>query len=144
MGELRTYTETISIPTKGDNDIVDISEHISSVIQNSAVEQGIVSVSVPHTTCALTAMELEPGTEADLREFLEAWVPANGRYHHNLVNHDTNGHAHLRASLLGPSLQLPIAKGRLVLGTWQTPVLIDCDDRPRQRQLVVTVIGATP
>jgi secondary thiamine-phosphate synthase enzyme len=143
MGQFKTYSETITVSTKGNNDIIDVSAQIAAVVEKSAVREGVACVSVPHTTCAITAMEFEPGTIADLKEFLDAWVPADGRYRHNIVNHDTNGHSHLRSSLLGPSMQLPVSNAGLLLGTWQTPVLIDCDDRPRRRQIVVTILGTT-
>jgi len=135
------YNRTISLSTSGKNDLIDITDHLEAAIRESGIRNGLVAAFVPHTTCALTTMELEPGTSKDLKEFLERWVPENARYHHNVLNHDTNGHAHLRASLLGPSLTLPVSGGKLVLGTWQTPVLIDCDDRPRTRKLIVTIVG---
>ncbi len=141
MQQIKTYRETFSVPTKGNNDIIDISRQIASALKNSGVTEGIATVYVPHTTCAVTAMEFEPGTVADIKAFLDEWVPVSRKYQHNVVNHDTNGHAHLRASLLGPSIHIPVHDSSLILGTWQTPVLIDCDDRPRTRQLVVTVLG---
>lgn len=141
MGRFKTYRETITISTKGDNDIIDVSSQIASAVERSGILEGVATVSVPHTTCAVTAMEFEPGAVDDLKTFLDSWVPAGRQYRHNVLNHDTNGHSHLRASLLGPSVQVPVDRGGLVLGTWQTPVLIDCDDRPRRRLLVVTVLG---
>lgn len=143
MGQFKTYRETVTVSTKGNNDIIDVSGQISSAVERSGISEGVVAVSVPHTTCGLTAMEFEPGTVADLKEFLDSWIPAGRRYHHNILNHDTNGHSHLRSSLLGPSIDLPVDEGRLVVGTWQTPVLVDCDDTPRSRRLVITVLGTT-
>lgn len=136
------FRKTITLRTSGQNDIVDITAHLQAAIEESGIADGVISAFVPHTTCGLTAMELEPGTEKDLKEFLEGWIPRDAPYHHNRTDYDKNGHAHLRASLLGPSITIPVADGKLLLGTWQTPVLVDCDDRPRSRQLVVTVMGS--
>ncbi len=143
MPGFRSYTESVTVSTEGNNDIIDISPHIAAAVARSGVRTGVVFVSVPHTTCALTSMEFEPGAIADLKRFLDEWVPSSRRYRHNELNHDTNGHAHLRAALLGPSIHLPVSGGKPVLGTWQTPVMVDFDDRPRRRKLTTTVLGST-
>ena len=104
------------------------------------MESGIVSVFVPGSTAAVTTMEYEPGGVQDLREALDRLIPAEGDYAHNRLNADTNSHAHIRAAIVGPSETLPVRGGRLALGTWQQLVLVDFDDRPRQRTVVVQLI----
>jgi secondary thiamine-phosphate synthase enzyme len=131
----------LRLRTEGDGHIVDITEGVRSVVRTSEVERGLVSVFVTGSTAAITTMEHEPGGVADLRELLARLIPAQGRYEHNVRNHDTNAHAHLRASLIGPSETVPLADGRLVLGTWQQLVLIDFDDRPRERIVTVHVLS---
>ena len=105
----------------------------------SGVEDGTVSVFVPGSTAAVTALEYEPGGVHDLRATLDRLVPREGDYEHNRLNHDTNSHAHIRAAIVGPSETLPVEGGRVVRGTWQQVVLVDFDDRPRQRIVIVTV-----
>jgi secondary thiamine-phosphate synthase enzyme len=116
---------------------------VQSVVQQSGVEGGLVSVFVPGSTAAITTMEYEPGGVADLTELLERLVPRSrpegGDYAHNRLNHDDNAHAHARASIVGPSESIPLVDGRLVLGTWQQVVLIDFDDRPRDRVVHVQI-----
>ncbi len=102
---------------------------------------GCVTAFVRGSTAAITTMEFEPGGVADLRDLLDRLVPVEGDYEHNRLNHDTNSHAHQRASLIGSSEQVPVIDGRLALGTWQQLVLIDFDDRPRDRTVVVQVIS---
>ena len=102
---------------------------------------GTASVFVPGSTAAVTAMEYEPGGVNDLKAALERLIPAAGHYEHNRLNNDTNSHAHIRAAIVGPSETVPVRDGRLALGTWQQLVLVDFDDRPRQRTVVVQVIG---
>jgi secondary thiamine-phosphate synthase enzyme len=121
--------------------VIDLTEGVQSVLDSAGVEHGIVSVFVPGSTAAVTAMEHEPGGVHDLRAALERLVPAEGDYEHNRLNHDTNSHAHIRAAIVGPSETVPVREGRLGLGTWQQLVLVDFDDRPRQRTVVVQVIG---
>jgi secondary thiamine-phosphate synthase enzyme len=127
--------------TDGNGDVTDLTEGVQSVVDSSGVREGIVSVFVPGSTAAITAMEYEPGGVQDLRAALERLIPADGDYEHNRLNHDTNSHAHIRAAIVGPSETFPIQQGRLALGTWQQIVLVDFDDRPRQRTVVVQVLG---
>jgi secondary thiamine-phosphate synthase enzyme len=134
IGQLRFSTE-------GDGDVIDLTEGVASVIEASGVENGLVSVFVPGSTAAVTAMEHEPGGVRDLREALERLVPKRGDYEHNRLAGDTNSHAHIRAAIMGPSETVPVRDGRLELGTWQQLVLVDFDDRPRQRTVVVQVLG---
>jgi len=133
-GELRFSTE-------GDCDVIDITAGVQSVVGQAGVENGLVSLFVPGSTAAVTAMEHEPGGVRDLRAALDRLIPAEGDYAHNRLNHDTNSHAHIRAAIVGPSQTVPVRDGRLELGTWQQLVLVDFDDRPRQRTVSVQVLG---
>ena len=133
-GELR-------FDTQGDGDVVDLTAGVESIIGQSGIADGTVSVFVPGSTAAVTTMEYEPGGVHDLRAALDRLIPREGDYEHNRLNHDTNSHAHIRAAIVGPSETLPLAGGRLLTGTWQQLVLVDFDDRPRQRTVVVQVAG---
>jgi secondary thiamine-phosphate synthase enzyme len=134
-GELR-------FDTRGDGDVVDLTGGVESVVRQSGIEDGIVSVFVPGSTAAVTTMEYEPGGVRDLREALDRLIPREGDYEHNRLNHDTNSHAHIRAAIVGPSETLPLVRGSIRTGTWQQLVLVDFDDRPRSRTVVVTVTGS--
>lgn len=138
---MTTHSGELSLSTRGDADIVDITAEVQGIVSESGAEQGLASAFVRGSTAALTTMEFEPGGVTDLRTLLDRLVPVEGDYEHNRLNHDTNSHAHQRASLVGSSEQVPVAGGRLALGTWQQLVLIDFDDRPRERTVVVQVIS---
>lgn len=138
---MELHTGQLRFSTDGDGDVIDLTEGVESVLESSGVENGIVSVFVPGSTAAVTAMEHEPGGVKDLREALERLIPKHGAYEHNRLNHDTNSHAHIRAAIVGPSETVPVRDGGLALGTWQQLVLVDFDDRPRERTVVVQVIG---
>jgi secondary thiamine-phosphate synthase enzyme len=135
------HSGQLRFSTEGDGDVIDLTEGVQSVLESSGVENGLVSVFVPGSTAAVTAMEHEPGGVHDLRATLERLVPTQGKYEHNRLNHDTNSHAHIKAAIVGPSETVPVRDGRLDMGTWQQLVLVDFDDRPRQRTVVVQVIG---
>jgi secondary thiamine-phosphate synthase enzyme len=135
------HTGQLRFSTEGDGDVIDLTEGVQSVLDSAGVESGIVSVFVPGSTAAVTAMEHEPGGVHDLRATLERLVPAEGDYEHNRLNHDTNSHAHIRAAIVGPSETVPVRDGRLELGTWQQLVLVDFDDPPRPRAGVVEVLA---
>jgi secondary thiamine-phosphate synthase enzyme len=135
------HTGQLRFSTAGDGDVIDLTDGVQSVLDSSGVASGMVSVFVPGSTAAVTAMEFEPGGVQDLRAALDRLIPAEGRYEHNRLNNDTNSHAHIRAAIVGPSETLPVRDGRLDLGTWQQVVLVDFDDRPRQRTVVVQVLG---
>jgi secondary thiamine-phosphate synthase enzyme len=137
---MSVHSGQLHLSTDGDGDVIDITAGVESVLRQSAVENGLVSVFVPGSTAAVTTMEYEPGGVHDLRETLDRLVPREGRYEHNRLNNDTNSHAHIRAAIVGPSETVPVRGGRLELGTWQQMVLIDFDDRPRQRTVVVQVL----
>ena len=131
----------LRLSTRGDGDIVDLTEGVRRVLQQAQADRGVVTVFVTGSTAAVTTMEYEPGGVQDLQETLERLVPRAGDYHHNRLNHDTNAHAHLRAAMVGPSESIPFAEGRLALGTWQQVVLLDFDDRPRERTVSVQVLS---
>lgn len=111
------------------------------MVRTAGVERGVVTVCVVGSTAAVTTMEYEPGGVADLQALLERLIPARGDYEHNRRNHDSNSHAHQRAALIGPSESFPLLDGRLALGRWQQIVLIDFDDRPRDRTVFVQVVS---
>ncbi len=127
--------------TQGHCDIIDITAKVQEQLQREKIRRGSATLFVSGSTAALTTIEHEPGLLKDLKEFLEKLIPSNRRYHHDDRWGDDNGFSHLRASLLGPSLQIPIEDGRLLLGTWQQIVLLDFDNRPRTREIVVQIIG---
>jgi secondary thiamine-phosphate synthase enzyme len=135
------HTGQLRFSTEGDGDVIDLTQGVQSVVESSEVESGIATVFVPGSTAAVTAMEHEPGGVHDLRAALDRLIPAEGDYAHNRLNHDTNSHAHIRAAIVGPSETVPVRDGRLALGTWQQLVLVDFDDRPRQRTVMVQVIA---
>jgi secondary thiamine-phosphate synthase enzyme len=126
--------------THGNGDVVDVTAGVAAVVAEAGVTSGIATVFVPGATAAITTMEHEPGNVADLRALLDRLVPARADYEHNRLNHDSNAHAHIRAALVGPSEAIPVEAGRLLLGTWQQIVLVDFDDRPRERTVVVNVV----
>ncbi len=129
----------LRLQTEGHGEIVDITEGVRSVVGTSGAERGVAAVFATGSTAAVTTMEFEPGGVADLTALLERLIPGAGDYEHNRRNHDSNAHAHLRAALIGPSEAIPFIDGRLVLGTWQQVVLLDFDDRPRERSVTVQV-----
>ena len=131
----------LSFSTKGDSDVVDMTADVQRIVYGGPVSDGLVTVFVRGSTAAITTMEFEPGGVADLRDLLDRLIPVEGDYEHNRLNHDTNSHAHQRASLIGPSEQVPVIDGRLTLGTWQQLVLVDFDDRPRDRTVIVQVVS---
>jgi secondary thiamine-phosphate synthase enzyme len=135
------HTGLLKLETEGDGQIVDLTQGVLAVVRQSEVEHGVVTVFVTGSTAAVTTMEYEPGGVQDLQETLERLVPRARDYAHNVMNGDDNAHAHLRASLVGPSETIPLVAGRLVLGTWQQVVLIDFDTRPRRREIHVQVLS---
>ena len=137
---MATYSGELRLTTEGDGDTIDLTEGVERVVAQAGASDGTVTVSVLGSTAAVTTMENEPGNVADLRALLDRLVPPGDPYQHNRLNHDTNAHAHIRASIIGPSETIPIEAGRLMLGTWQQVVLLDFDDRPRERTVLVNVI----
>jgi secondary thiamine-phosphate synthase enzyme len=131
----------LRLQTAGDGHTIDITEGVDRVVQTCGVSRGLVTVFAVGSTAAITTMEYEPGGVADLQALLERLIPSRGDYEHNRLNHDSNSHAHLRAALIGASETIPLLDGRLGLGTWQQIVLIDFDDRPRERTVSVQVVS---
>jgi secondary thiamine-phosphate synthase enzyme len=138
---MAVYSQNLPVNTRGDCQIVDLTPELRRAIEASGIRTGIALVFVPGSTAGLTTMEYEPGLLVDLPEFFERTVPRNAGYHHEQTWHDGNGHSHVRASLLGQSLSLPVDAGQPTLGTWQQVVLIDFDNRPRRREVLVRVVG---
>ena len=134
-------SKTVQIQTKGENDIIDITEKISQAVKNCKIQDGIVTLFIPGSTAALTTIEYEPGLKYDFPAMLSRIVPKTIEYQHDNTWHDGNGHSHVRASLLGPSLTVPVRSSSLTLGTWQQIVLIEMDTRPRHRSVVIQIIG---
>jgi secondary thiamine-phosphate synthase enzyme len=135
------HSGALRLQTPGDGEIVDITQGVVRVLAASEVDRGVVTVFAVGSTVAVTTMEYEPGGVADLRGLLGRLIPADENYEHNRLNHDTNAHAHLRAAVIGPSESIPVVDGRLALGTWQQIVLLDFDDRPRDRTVLVDVLS---
>ena len=135
------HTDELSVSTRGDTDVIDITTEVQRIIEAAGVLEGQALVFVRGSTAAIATMEFEPGGVHDLRAMLERLIPTKGDYEHNRLNHDTNSHAHQRATVVGPSEAVPIAGGELATGTWQQIVLIDFDDRPRERTVVVQVVS---
>lgn len=134
-------TSKFYIKTRGRNDIQDITDKVQSILSESGIKEGNILCFVSGSTASLTTIEYEPGLLKDLPEALELIAPMNKIYHHDDTWHDGNGYAHVRASLIGPSLTIPFSKGKLLLGTWQQIVLIDFDNRSRERAVIVQIIG---
>lgn len=138
---MMVFSETISFSTRGFNDIIDITDQVESVAKRSSIENGLVTVFCPGSTGAVTTIEYESGVLRDLQKAIERIVPSNIPYEHDQRWGDGNGFSHVRAALMKPSLTIPIQNGKLSLGTWQQIVFIDFDNRRRQRNLVVQVLG---
>ncbi|HEX5929522.1 MAG TPA: secondary thiamine-phosphate synthase enzyme YjbQ [Solirubrobacterales bacterium] len=130
-------SEQFAVSTAGDADVLDITGEVQGLVDSAGIEAGQALAFVRGSTAAISTMEFEPGGVHDLRAALERLLPTSGDYEHNRLNHDSNSHAHQRATILGPSEAVPVLDGRLALGTWQQLVLIDFDDRPRERTVVV-------
>jgi secondary thiamine-phosphate synthase enzyme len=131
----------IFVKTTGKTDIIDLTPHVQSKIEKSAVRNGAVTLFVPGSTGALTTIEYESGVINDLREAIERMAPEDLYYEHNERWGDGNGYSHVRSALLGPSLHIPIVDGKLTLGTWQQIVLLDFDNRPRDRHIIMQMLG---
>lgn len=134
-------TESISLSTRGNIDILDITDQIANALSKSGLTSGAATVFCPSSTSALTTIEFEGGALSDLRRLFDEIVPVNREYAHNERWHDGNGHSHVRAALLGPSITIPFVDRQLTLGTWQQVIYVDFDNRPRQRKLIVQLIG---
>ena len=136
-----SYQQQISVSTKGHGDMHDLTKQVVAVVNSSGIQTGTVHVFNVGSTVAVGTIEFEPGLQRDLPAILDKVIPPSRNYGHEQAWHDGNGHSHLQATLLGPSLAVPIADGKLVLGTWQQIFHLECDVRGRQRTVVVTVVG---
>jgi len=135
-------TQELSIKTKGNCDVINITDQVVAAVTRSGLASGTVTVFNVGSTAGVTTTEYEPGlADYDLRAAFEKIAPENARYEHEETWHDDNGHAHVRASLLGPSLSVPVVDGRLKLGTWQQIILIDFDTRSRTRTVICQMVG---
>ena len=139
---LMVKTHEIKVKTKGNCEVVNITEQVGGAVAQSDIRDGAVTVFNIGSTAGITTTEYEPGlVNYDIKAAFEKIAPENARYEHEETWHDDNGHAHVRASLLGPSLSVPIITGRLTLGTWQQIILVDFDTRPRTRTIICQIIG---
>ena len=138
---MEIITDSFHVSTKGFTDIIDITPQVQEVIKERRFAEGNVLVFAPGATAGITTIEFEPGLLQDYPEFMEKLIPSGKNYHHDMTWHDGNGFSHLRASLQGASFQVPFKNGRLLLGTWQQIILIDFDNRPRQREIIAQITG---
>jgi secondary thiamine-phosphate synthase enzyme len=138
---MAVITQTIKVKTKGQDNIIDITKKTSKGIEKSKLKSGIATIFVSGSTAALTTIEYEPGLISDFPKMLERISPQNMEYGHEKMWHDGNGHSHVKASLIGPSLTVPFNDGELMLGKWQQIVLIECDTRCRDRNLILQITG---
>ena len=138
---MKIVTEKYSINTKGNCDIINITDEVSRLINKCKLVSGNATVFVTGSTASISTIEYEPGLQKDMPQMLEKLIPSGQKYHHNDTWGDHNGHAHLRSTLFGCSQTIPFLKGELLLGTWQQIILMDFDDRPRTRKVIVQLVG---
>jgi secondary thiamine-phosphate synthase enzyme len=131
----------LELPTTGNGQVVDLTTDLERWLADISAVEGVVTVFVPGSTAAITTLEFEPGCVRDLDEALERFAPSGRAYHHDQRWGDGNGFSHLRAALLGPSLTIPVASGRCLLGDWQQVVLVECDLRARRRRIIFSFVG---
>ncbi|MCW3130597.1 MAG: secondary thiamine-phosphate synthase enzyme YjbQ [Methanophagales archaeon] len=138
---MSVVTEELHFDTKGEVEIVDITDKVNSKLRESSIEDGIVTIFVPGSTGAVTTIEYEPGLLQDLPAALERLFPKGIDYAHELRWHDGNGHSHIRASFLGPSLTVPFRNNKMLLGTWQQVVFVELDNKRRSRRIILQIVG---
>ena len=138
---MTVVTKQLSLNTQGEQDIIDITDMVSKAVKESRVKDGLITVFVPGATGALTTIEYEPGLLVDFPNMLERVAPKNISYEHEKRWRDGNGHSHVRASLIGPSLTIPMVKGELTLGTWQQIIFLELDVHSRRRTLILQIVG---
>ena len=141
MATVQQYCETIDVSLSTGPDLIDITDKLSASASRSRITDGTMSAVMVGSTGSLTTIEYEPGVVADIKQAISRLAPPDLRYAHELAWHDGNGHSHVQAALIGPSITLPIRAGKLRLGTWQQVVAINHDNRPRKRNIEVTIIG---
>ena len=137
------HCDSLTISLSTGPDIVNITSELRAILKKSGVEQGSMQITIVGSTGSITTIEYEPGVVNDLKNAIERLAPPDLDYEHEKAWHDGNGHSHVQAALMGPSLVLPVRRGELVLGTWQQAVVINHDNRPRKRRVEVTIIGST-
>jgi secondary thiamine-phosphate synthase enzyme len=138
---MNVFSDEIHIKTNGEPDIVDLTNDIQHIIQKSQLRDGLVCIYVAGSTGAITTIEYEPGLIKDLPRALEIIAPKGIHYNHHETWHDDNGHSHVRASIMGPSMTIPFRKGQLIHGTWQQIVFVELDTSPRNRTIFVQALG---
>jgi secondary thiamine-phosphate synthase enzyme len=139
--QIMVFQEQFTVSTSGHGDMHDLTKQVSAIVARSKVRIGIVHVFNVGSTAAVGTIEFEPGLREDLPDLLDRLIPPGRDYAHEQTWHDGNGHSHLQATTLGPQLSVPVGEGKLLLGTWQQIFHIECDTRPRERNVVVTVVG---
>ncbi len=138
---MTVITKTIQVKSVGEGDVINLTEQTSRIVEECKIVNGTVTIFVSGSTAAVTTIEYEPGLKHDFPAMLSRVAPSNIGYEHDNTWHDGNGHSHVRASLVGPSLTIPFVNGNLLLGTWQQIVLIEMDTRPRRRSIITQVMG---
>lgn len=138
---MKVLSDTIQLHSEGEGDIIDMTLQLSNTVEESKIKNGTVTIFVSGSTAAVTTIEYEPGLVHDFPEMLSRIIPKDIEYEHDNTWHDGNGHSHVRSSLIGPSLTIPIIGGKLTLGTWQQVVLLEMDTRSRNRTVILQIIG---
>ncbi|MFW9935895.1 MAG: secondary thiamine-phosphate synthase enzyme YjbQ [Candidatus Thorarchaeota archaeon] len=138
---MTVYTSEMKVETNGEPSIIDVTNLVTQHVERSTIRSGLVTVFCTGSTAAITTIEYEPGLLKDLPAAMERFAPRDAVYEHHLRWQDGNGHSHVRAAIIGPSLTIPIIDGKMPLGTWQQIALLELDIRPRTRQLIIQVIG---
>jgi secondary thiamine-phosphate synthase enzyme len=138
---MRVITKMVQLRSSIENDIINVTEQISGALKENELQNGIITVFIAGSTAAVTTIEYEPGLRHDFPKMLSRIAPKDIQYHHDDTWHDGNGHSHVRASLIGPSLTVPFSNGNLILGTWQQIVVIEMDTKPRKRTLTLQILG---
>ena len=138
---MKVVSDTIKLQTKGEGDMIDMTSQLSNIVKESKIKNGTVTIFVSGSTAAVTTIEYESGLIHDFPEMLSRIVPKDLEYEHDNTWHDGNGHSHVRSSLIGPSITIPIIHGKLTLGTWQQVVLLEMDTRSRNRTVILQIMG---
>jgi secondary thiamine-phosphate synthase enzyme len=138
---MNVVTKVVQLRSSKENDIIDVTKQTSDSLRESGLNNGIINVFVAGSTAAITTIEYEPGLRHDFPKMLSRIAPKDIQYRHDETWHDGNGHSHVRASLVGPSLTVPFSNGALILGTWQQIVMLEMDTRPRERVLTIQILG---
>ena len=138
---MKVVSDTIKLQTEGEGDMIDMTSQLSNIVKESKIKNGTVTIFVSGSTAAVTTIEYESGLIHDFPEMLSRIVPKGLEYEHDNTWHDGNGHSHVRSSLIGPSITIPIIHGKLTLGTWQQVVLLEMDTRSRNRTVILQIMG---